>query len=140
MRRKRIKGEPSAEEIMEAVPGISKQGAYYRLWQLRRGELARDELFLPYRAKTGIGNADLPTRREIMAAVPGLSYSGAEARLRKYRAGKISLTELFGSRRTWQSGRDTGNQGVPEWQELGTRERWENMPELGTWEKQYLQK
>ena len=140
MRRKRIKGEPSAEEIMAAVPGISKQGAYYRLWQMRRGALSMDELFLPHRAKTGIGNAGLPTRNEIMAAVPGLSRSGAESRLRKYRTGSISIMELFGPLRTWQSERDTSNQGTPEWRALGNRERRENCSKikLGTWEELYL--
>ena len=132
--------DPSVEEIMEAVPGLSKQGAYYRLWQMRRGELEKKELFLPHRAKTGIGNAGLPTRNEIMAAVPGLSRSGAESRLRKYRTGSISIMELFGPLRTWQSQRNTSNHGTPEWQALGVRERRENIPgiKLGTREVEEL--
>lgn len=81
-----------------------------------------------------------PSAEEIMAAVPGLSRSGAESRLRKYRTGSISIMELFGPLRTWQSERDTSNQGTPEWRALGVRERRENIPgiKLGTWEVEEL--
>ena len=130
-------GLPRPVEIMAAVPGLTRRGADTRLYRYRQGKIELEDLFAPVGALVGKRRAGLPTTAEIMAAT-GLTWSGADSRLKRYSAGQISVLDLFAPQR-WTTERDTGNQGTPEWQALGTKERRENLqnlPSPGTWEKQ----
>lgn len=128
---------PSPSELAEKT-GLSYWGACRRLSKFRHGRISISELFEPAGTRQFIGQSskrvDGVTAREIMDRVPGLSLSGAERRLRGYENGTRDFESLFSPK-----GYILPSAGSVEWQSLGEQERLENMPVLGTWEREQLE-
>lgn len=130
---------PSPDELARKT-GLSTRGAYKRLSKFRHGRISISELFEPAGTRQFIGRSSKRvdggvTAREIMDRVPGLSLSGAERRIRDYEVGLRSLEGLFCPKGCIPPRPD----GAAKWQALGNRERRENMPVLGTWEREQLE-
>lgn len=127
---------PSVSELAQQI-GVSRNTAYKRLMKYQSGQCSLEAVFAPrgtgqggqYKTDCGL------TSQELVRRVPGgLSLISARKRLQEYRRGQRSFESLFAPR----GGPDT--EGTEEWRTLGSRQRWENMPKLGSWEEEVLQK
>lgn len=74
------------------------------------------------------------TAQEIVDRIPGLSLGAAMKRIRGYENGTRDFESLFSPK-----GYILPSAGSVEWQSLGEQERLENMPVLGTWEREQLE-
>lgn len=127
---------PSASELAQQI-GVSRNTAYKRLMKYQSGQCSLEAVFAPrWTGRGGQYKTDCGlTSHELTRRVPGgLSITSARKRLQEYRRGQCSFESLFAPR-----GGSVG-EGNKEWRTLGTRQRWENMPKLGSWEEEVLQK